>query len=90
LPGVKTQPTRFAPDGKSFLYAEFSRAGVTLYRQAWHDGNPVGKPETALKLPFAFSLFYAGNAFDFAPDLSEIAYGRSSDQADLYLLSGAQ
>lgn len=90
LPGVKTQPTRFAPDGKSFLYAEFSRAGVTLYRQAWRDGNLIGKPEPALRLPFAFNLLYAGNAFDFARDLSEIAYGRGSGQADLYLLSGAQ
>jgi Tol biopolymer transport system component/predicted Ser/Thr protein kinase len=90
LRGVETQPTRFAPDGKSFLYAVFSRAGVTLYRQAWRDGKLIGKPEAALKLPVPFKLFYGGNALDFTRDLSEIVYGRTSGQADLYLLRGAQ
>jgi hypothetical protein len=87
---VETQPTRFAPDGKSFLYADFSRAGVTLYRQAWRDGKLIGKPKAALRLPFGFNLFYGGNALDFSRDLSEIVYGRSTGQADLYLLSGAR
>jgi len=90
LPGVETQPTRFAPDGKSFVYAEFSQRGVALYRQAWRDGELRGKPELALKLPFAFQLFYGGNALDFSRDLSEIVYARGSSQADLYLLNGAR
>ena len=90
LPDVATQPIRFAPDNKSFLYAEFSRAGVTLYRQAWRDGKLIGKPKIALRLPFRFSVLYGGNALDFTRDLSEVVYGRSTDQSDLYLLSGAQ
>jgi DNA-binding winged helix-turn-helix (wHTH) protein/Tol biopolymer transport system component len=90
LPDVVTQPIRFAPDSKSFLYAEFSRAGVTLYRQAWRDGKLIGKPQIALRLPFRFSVLYGGNALDFTRDLSEVVYGRSTDQSDLYLLSGAQ
>ncbi len=90
LPGVATQPTRFAKDNKSFLYAEFSHAGVTLYRQAWHDGKLIGKPKTALRLPFGFNMDYGGNAFDFARDLSEVVYGRDVGQAELYLLSAAR
>jgi len=90
LPGVETQPTRFAPDGKSFLYAVFSRGGVTLYRQAWRDGKLVGKPQVALKAPIGFELFYGGNALDFTRDLSVIVYARASSHADLYLLSGAR
>jgi DNA-binding winged helix-turn-helix (wHTH) protein/Tol biopolymer transport system component len=90
LPGVETQPTRFAPDGKSFLYAVFSRGGVTLYRQAWRDGKLVGKPQTALKVPVGFGLFYGGNALDFTRDLSVVVYARASSHADLYLLSGAR
>ncbi len=90
LPGVETQPTRFAPDGKSFLYAVFSRGGVTLYRQAWRDGKLVGKPQVALKVPIGFELFYGGNALDFTRDLSVIVYARASSHADLYLLSGAR
>lgn len=89
LPGVETQPTRFAPDGKSFLYAVFSRGGVTLYRQGWRDGKLVGKPQAALKVPVGFELFYGGNALDFTRDLSAIVYARASSHADLYLLSGA-
>ena len=50
--------TRFAPDGKSFLYALASRSEVTFYRQAWSDGKTIGKPQIALKLPFVFSLNY--------------------------------
>ena len=55
LPGVETQPTRFAPDGKSFLYAVFSRGGVTLYRQAWRDGKLVDKPRPPSKFPSVLS-----------------------------------
>jgi len=63
---------------------------VTFYRQAWRDGKIIGKPEVALKLPFAFPLFYHGNAYDFSRDLSTIVYVRPGGQADLYLLSPAQ
>ena len=47
----------------------------------------VGKPQIALKLPFAFPLQYEGNAYDFSPDLSTIVYARPGGHADLYLLS---
>jgi hypothetical protein len=50
----------------------------------------MGKPEIALRLPFAFPLFYNGNAFDFSRDLSTIVYARPGGQADLYLLSPTQ
>ena len=90
LPGVVTFGVRFAPDGKSFLYAVASGGQVTFYRQAWSDGKLIGKPQVALKLPFAFRLFYQGNAFDFSRDLSSIVYARPGGQADLYLLSPAQ
>jgi hypothetical protein len=62
---------------------------VTFYRQGWGDGKLVGKPEVALKLPFAFPLAIAGNGCDFSRDLSTIVYSRLSEQADLYLLSPA-
>jgi len=90
LPGVETVQPRFARDGKSFLYPVATPAEVTFYRQAWRDGKVIGKPEVALKLPFAFSLFYQGNAYDFSRDLSTIVYARPGEQADLYLLSPAQ
>jgi hypothetical protein len=47
----------------------------------------VGKPEVALKVPFAFPLIHAGNAYDFSRDLSTIVYARPGGNADLYLLS---
>jgi len=47
----------------------------------------VGKPQVALRLPFAFPLFYKGNGLDFSRDLSTIVYARPGGQADLYLLS---
>ena len=87
LPGVVTFGARFAPDGKSFSYAVQSEGRVTIYRQAWRDGALVGRPEIALKLPFAFPLQYGGNAYDFSPDLSTIVYARPGGHADLYLLS---
>ena len=77
----------FAPDGKSFLYAVPSRHDVTIYRQNWQHGELVGQPQVALKLPFAFPLLNAGNAYDFARDLSTVIYSRPSGHADLYLLS---
>jgi Tol biopolymer transport system component/tRNA A-37 threonylcarbamoyl transferase component Bud32 len=87
--GVDTIPVRFARDGKSFLYPVATHAEVTFYRQGWGDGKLVGKPEVALKLPFAFPLAIAGNGCDFSRDLSTIVYSRLSEQADLYLLSPA-
>ena len=87
LPGVETLMVRFARDGKSFLYPLASRSEVTFYRQAWRDGQLIGKPQVVLKLPFAFHEFYQGNAYDFSRDLSTIVYARPGGQADLYLLS---
>jgi hypothetical protein len=87
LPGVVTEAAIFAGDGKSFLYAVASRGEVTIYRQMWKDGETIGAPLVALKVPFAFPLEYAGNAYDFSRDLSTIVYARPGGQADLYLLS---
>ncbi|MHB8654116.1 MAG: protein kinase domain-containing protein [Terriglobia bacterium] len=90
LPGVVTYGLWFARDGKSFLYAVASQGGVIIYRQGWHDGQLTGKPQVALKVPFAFRFFYQGNAFDFSRDLSSIVYSRPGGEADLYLLSPPQ
>jgi Tol biopolymer transport system component len=87
LPGVVTFGARFAPDSKSFSYAIQSEGSVTIYRHAWRDGTLIGKPQVALKLPFAFPLQYEGNAYDFSPDLSTIVYARPGGHADLYLLN---
>jgi serine/threonine protein kinase/Tol biopolymer transport system component len=87
LPGVETFGVRYARDGKSFLYPVASRSEVTFYRQAWSDGKLLGKPQIALKLPFAFGLMYRGNAYDFSRDLATVVYARRGGQADLYLLS---
>ena len=65
-----------------------SRREVTIYRQLWSDGKIIGKPQVALKVPFAFPIFYFnGNGYDFSRDLSTIVYARPSGHADLYLLS---
>jgi len=72
------------------LYPVTSRSEVTFYRQAWRDGKLVGKPQVALKRPFAFGLTYQGNAYDFSRDLSTVVYARPGGQADLYLLSHPQ
>jgi hypothetical protein len=90
LPGVVTFMVWFAPDYKSFVYAVAGRGEVIFYRQGWQDGALVGKPQIALKVPFAFPLAYKGNAFDFSRDLSKIVYVRPSGQHDLYFLSHAQ
>jgi Tol biopolymer transport system component len=87
LPGVITYGLWFAPDFKSFVYGVAEQGGMVFYRQKWQDGQLVGKPETALKLPFSFRLYYAGNAFDYSRDLSSIIYSRPGGQADFYLLS---
>jgi serine/threonine protein kinase/Tol biopolymer transport system component len=87
IPGVATFGLWFARDGNSFVYPVASQGAVVFYRQRWHDGQLVGKPGVALKLPFAFRLYYNGNAFDFSRDLSSIVYSRPGGEADLYLLS---
>jgi Tol biopolymer transport system component len=87
LPGVVTYNATFARDGKSFLYAVASRGEVTIFRQSWRDGKIIGAPQVALRVPFAFPLNYAGNAYDFSRDLSTIVYARPGSHADLYLLS---
>ncbi len=90
VPGVANYEVHYSRDGNSFLYPIPSPGELTFYRQALRDGNPIGKPEVALKLPFTFSLFYNGNAFDFSPDLSTLVYVRPGGQADLYSLSQPQ
>ena len=88
LPGVVTHGVNFARDGKSFVYAVASRGEVTIYRQLWSDGKIIGEPQVALKVPFAFPIYYFnGNAYDFSRDLSTIVYARPGGHADLYLLS---
>ncbi len=87
LPGVETFMVRFAPDGKSFIYPITARNEVTFFRQGWQNGKLVGKPQVALRLPFAFSAFYQGNGYDFSRDLSTVVYARPGGQADLYLMT---
>jgi len=87
LPGVETFGLKVARDGKSFLYPVAGRGELTFYRQVWQEGRLVGKPQVALRLPFALPLLYRGNALDFSRDLSTIVYARPGGQADLYLLS---
>jgi serine/threonine protein kinase len=84
---VQTFFARFSNDGKSVLYSVSSRGQVTLYRLPWLDGKAVGKPQPALKLPFAFPQFFAGNAYDFTRDGTKIVYVRPGGQFDLYRLS---
>ncbi len=84
LPGAVTAGAFFARDGKSFLYAVASRGEVTIYRQLWKDGETIGAPQVALRVPFTFSLYYG---YDFSRDLSTIVYARPGGHADLYLLS---
>src|SRR6516225_3391867 len=88
LPGVLTFGATFARDGKSFLYEVISSGEVTIYRQPWKEGKLMGLPQAALKVPFAFQIFYrTGNAYAFSKDLSTIVYARPGGHADLYLLS---
>jgi hypothetical protein len=78
---------RFSHDGKYVLYTISSRGEVTLYRLPWRDGKATGTAQVVLKLPFAFSQAFGGNAYDVARDLSKIVYARPGGQFDLYLLS---
>ncbi len=87
VPGAVTFGVVNGKDGKSFMYAIPSQQDVTIYRQGWEDGKAVGKPQVALKLPFAFPLVSGGNAYDFSSDLSTVVYARAGGHADIYLLS---
>jgi hypothetical protein len=86
-PGVVTFGVVNGKDGKSFTYAIPSQQDVTIYRQGWEDGKLIGKPQVALKLPFAFPLVSGGNAYDYSSDLSTVVYARAGGHADIYLLS---
>jgi Tol biopolymer transport system component len=87
LPGVATFQSVFAPDGKSLMYAIPSEHEVTIYRVGWQDGKLTGSPQVAVKLPFAVPFSSGGNGYDFARDLSTVAFARRAGHADLYLLS---
>ncbi|HEY4948741.1 MAG TPA: protein kinase [Candidatus Acidoferrales bacterium] len=87
VPGAVTFGVVNGKDGKSLTYAIPSQQDVTIYRQGWQDGNVIGKPQVALKLPFAFPLVSGGNAYDFSSDLSTVVYARAGGHADIYLLS---
>lgn len=54
VPGVVTFGARYSPEGKSVVYPVASRGEITFYRQPIQDEKPIGKPQLALKLPFAF------------------------------------
>jgi serine/threonine protein kinase/Tol biopolymer transport system component len=84
--GVATFSASFAPDYKSFLYAASERGSATIYRVPWSSGKATGAPQAAYKVPFAFSIFYGGNGYDFSRDLSTLTYARPGGQADLYQL----
>ncbi|MFZ0736799.1 MAG: protein kinase [Candidatus Acidiferrales bacterium] len=88
VPNVATLGAVFPPDDKSFLYAVASRGSVTIFRQPWSDGKLTGPGKVAFKVPFAFSIVYAGgNGYDFSRDLSTIVYARAGGRQDFYLLS---
>ncbi len=87
VPEITSFLPRFSSDGKYVLYTISSRGEVTLYRLPWANGHATGQPQQLMKLPFAFSQYYGGNAYDVARDLSKIVYARPGGQYDLYLLS---
>jgi serine/threonine protein kinase/Tol biopolymer transport system component len=87
VPGITAFLPRFSNDGKYVLYTISSRGEVSLYRLPWSNGHATGPAQLVLKLPFAFSQFFEGNAYDVARDLSKIVYARPGGQFDLYLLS---
>lgn len=85
LPSVTTLGSFFDPDGNSFLYAVPFHDEAVIYRQRWHDGKLIGRPEVELKLPFTFPVNHRGNGYDFSRDLSTVVYIRPGGHADLYL-----
>ena len=88
VPGITTFGASIASDGKSFLFVQPGSGDVTIYRQNWADGKPVGAPQVATKLPFSFPLVAGGNAYDVARDLSMIVYARTGGHQELFLMSG--
>ncbi len=86
LPGVNTLGGIFSPDGKSILYAVPSAEGSQVLRQAWLNGNLIGKPKIVMTLPFTFPINHGGNAYDFSRDLSKIVYVRPTGHSDVYAL----
>jgi hypothetical protein len=86
-PGITTFLAMYSRDGKSFLYSLASHGQTVIYRQPWRNGNPIGSPIPALKLPFALREDYNGNAFAISSDLSSLVYARPGGHDDLYLLS---
>jgi len=87
LPQLNSLVVHFSSDGKSILYLSASPGETVIYRQPWSNGKTVGTAQPAVKLPFTFRHNFAGNAYDFAKDLSTVIYARPSGQADLYYLS---
>jgi len=87
VPGITSFIPRFSQDGKYVLYTVSSRGEVNLYRLPWSNGQATGAAQLVMKLPFAFSQYFGGNAYDVARDLSKIVYTRPSGQFDVYLLS---
>ena len=86
IPDVVSFSTRIGQDGKSLLYAVSGEGEIIIYRAPWQDGKVTGAPQVALKLPFAFSQNYRGNAYDFSRDLSTVVYAKPTAQMDLYML----
>ena len=88
VPGAATVYATVSRDGKSILYASASRGETTIFRQPWGGGKTIGAPRVALKVSFAFPMWYANRAaYSFSRDLSTIVYARPVGHADLYLLS---
>ena len=87
VPGITSFIPRFSNDGKYVVYTVSSRGEVNLYRLPWSNGQATGPAQLVMKLPFAFSQFFGGNAYDVARDLSKIVYTRPGGQFDVYLLS---
>jgi serine/threonine protein kinase len=89
-PGITSFIPRFSYDGKYVIYTVSARGEVNLYRLPWSNGQVTGGAQLVTKLPFAFSQYFGGNAYDVARDLSKIVYTRPSGQFDVYLLSREQ
>jgi serine/threonine protein kinase len=87
IPDASTMLVRISPDNQSLLYALQNGTDVSLYSAQWKDGKVVSNPELALKVPFAFTLSFEGNAYDFSRDLSTIIFNQPTMQADIYMLS---
>lgn len=86
VPEAVSFSARIGADGKSLLYAVSGEGEIAIYSVPWQEGKVTGAPRVALKLPFAFSQNYRGNAYDFSRDLATIVYAKPTAQMDLYLL----